>query len=182
MCGRYAYRNSSPCKQFDSRDSIVSIVTWLGARRHWVRTPARAIHFCILQSIQTCCGDHPVSCSMGSSPGVKRPGREIHHALPSSTEVKNEWNYTSALPVCLLGLTGATTFTFCLLSSYTSKCCTYSAQLAHYCLRHSDIQRFWEVDSMTAFFRFDRTFISTTGSTKWTEAARQEPLPQETIT
>jgi hypothetical protein len=182
MCGRYACRNSRPRAQFKSRDSTVSIVTRLWASRHGFRTPATAIHFCILQSIQTCCGDHPVSCSMGSSPGVKRPGPEIHHAPPSSTDVKNKWNYTSAPPVCLHVLREATTFTFCLLSSYTSKLRTYSEQMAHYCLRHSDIQRFGEVDSMTAFFGFDRTFISTTGSTKWTEAARQEPLPQETIT
>jgi hypothetical protein len=27
--------------------------------------------------------------------GVKRPGREADHSLPSSTEVKNAWSYTS---------------------------------------------------------------------------------------
>jgi hypothetical protein len=27
-------------------------------------------------------------------PGVKRPGREVHHSSPSKTEVK-EWSYTS---------------------------------------------------------------------------------------
>jgi hypothetical protein len=27
--------------------------------------------------------------------GVKRPGRETDHSLPSGAEVKNEWSYTS---------------------------------------------------------------------------------------
>jgi hypothetical protein len=35
--------------------------------------------------------------------GVKRPGRDVH-ALPSSAEVKNEWSYTSASPVCVRGV------------------------------------------------------------------------------
>jgi hypothetical protein len=68
---------------------------------------------------------------------------------------------------------GATAFTFVLPSSNTSKFCNYLEQMAHYCLRQSDIQRFWKVDSVTARFGFDTAFISTTGSTKWTEAARQ---------
>jgi hypothetical protein len=29
-----------------------------------------------------------------SSPGLKRPGREDDHSLPSSAEVKNAWSYT----------------------------------------------------------------------------------------
>jgi len=115
----------------------------------------------------------PVKWILGSSQRVKRSGREISHAPPTSAEVKNECNYTSAPPVCLPGFTGAIAFTFCLLSSYRSKFRTYLGQLAHYCLRHSDIQRFRKADSLTARFGFDRTFISTTGSTKWTEAARQ---------
>jgi len=35
----------------------------------------------------------------GSFPGVKRPGREVNHSSPSSTEVKNKCNYASALPI-----------------------------------------------------------------------------------
>jgi hypothetical protein len=30
--------------------------------------------------------------------GVKQPGREVHHSLPSSAEVKNDWSYTSTPP------------------------------------------------------------------------------------
>jgi len=33
-------------------------------------------------------------------PGVKEPGREADHSPPSSTEVKNAWNYTST-PQCV---------------------------------------------------------------------------------
>jgi len=44
----------------------------------------------------------PVQCirafSLGVR-GVKRPERDVH-TLPSSAEVKNEWSYTSASPVC----------------------------------------------------------------------------------
>jgi hypothetical protein len=33
--------------------------------------------------------------------GIKRPRRDVDHAPPSSTEVKNEWSYTSTPPTCL---------------------------------------------------------------------------------
>jgi len=36
---------------------------------------------------------HWVTVSL--SLGVKRPGRRAEHSLPSNTEVKNEWSYTS---------------------------------------------------------------------------------------
>jgi hypothetical protein len=36
--------------------------------------------------------------------GVKRPGREAEHSLPSSAEVKNAWSYTSTPPICLHGV------------------------------------------------------------------------------
>jgi hypothetical protein len=41
---------------------------------------------------------HPASYPMGTgtlSLGVKRPGCEADHSLPSSAEVKNAWSYTS---------------------------------------------------------------------------------------
>jgi len=34
-------------------------------------------------------------------PGVKRPGHEADHSPLSSTEVKNAWNSTCTLPICL---------------------------------------------------------------------------------
>jgi len=39
-----------------------------------------------------------VSNAMGteiSFPGIKRPGREADHSLPSSADIKNVWSYTS---------------------------------------------------------------------------------------
>jgi hypothetical protein len=54
--------------------------------------------------IQTGSGSHPASYPVGtrySFPGVKRPGPEADHSPPSSSEVKNEWNYSST-PQCAL--------------------------------------------------------------------------------
>jgi hypothetical protein len=42
----------------------------------------------------------------GSFPDIKRPGREVNHKPPSSTEVKNGWSCTSALPIYLHGVEG----------------------------------------------------------------------------
>jgi hypothetical protein len=33
--------------------------------------------------------------------GVRRRKRAAYHSPPSGTEVKNDWSYTSALPICL---------------------------------------------------------------------------------
>jgi hypothetical protein len=46
---------------------------------------------------------HPASISSGTTvlPGIKQPERDIEHASPSSTEVKNEWSFTSALCLCV---------------------------------------------------------------------------------
>jgi hypothetical protein len=35
--------------------------------------------------------------------GVKRPAREADHSLPSSAEIKNEWNYMSTPSIRLHG-------------------------------------------------------------------------------
>jgi len=36
--------------------------------------------------------------------GVKRPGREAEYPSPFTANVKNVWNYTSALPIRLHGM------------------------------------------------------------------------------
>ena len=52
---------------------------------------------------------HPASDGYrGSFSGVKRPGREIDHSPPSSTEVKDEWFCTSTLPYAFMPWTGGT--------------------------------------------------------------------------
>ena len=44
------------------------------------------------------------------------PGSEFNHSPPSSAEVKNEWRYTSFVPIRLLGVgTEKITFTFTFL-------------------------------------------------------------------
>jgi hypothetical protein len=35
---------------------------------------------------------------------VKRPRREVDHSSPPRAEVKNEWSYTFAPPICLHGV------------------------------------------------------------------------------
>jgi hypothetical protein len=37
----------------------------------------------------------PLQWVLGFTSGVKRPGRQANHLLPSSVEVKNTWNFTS---------------------------------------------------------------------------------------
>jgi len=49
---------------------------------------------------------HTASCSIGTtalSLEIKQPKHEADHSPPSSVEVKNEWNYASAPPICLYG-------------------------------------------------------------------------------
>jgi len=58
----------------------------------------------MLQNIEDGSGFYPASCSMttvGSSPGVLRPGWKIYHSPPPSAKVKNGWSWTFALTVRL---------------------------------------------------------------------------------
>jgi len=41
-----------------------------------------------------------VSGHRDSFPVVKWPGRNVDHSLASGDEVRNEWRYTSAPPIC----------------------------------------------------------------------------------
>jgi len=49
------------------------------------------------------------------TPGVKRLGREADHSHPSSTEIKNEWNYNSTPPYVFMA--------WCLIKQETSLHC-----------------------------------------------------------
>jgi hypothetical protein len=59
-----------------------------------VRSPTGAEDFSSSPCVQAGSGAHPASYPTGtggSFPGGKvRPGRDVDHSLPSSTEVKNE--------------------------------------------------------------------------------------------
>jgi hypothetical protein len=55
-----------------------------------VRFPAGDGNFSLRHHLQTCSGAHPAYLvdNRGSFLGIKRPGREANHSLPSSAEVK----------------------------------------------------------------------------------------------
>jgi hypothetical protein len=60
--------------------------------------------FSHLQSIQTGFKPHPASYSRGTgvlTPRIKELGDEVDQLHPYSAEVKNEWNNTSTLSICL---------------------------------------------------------------------------------
>jgi hypothetical protein len=44
--------------------------------------------------------------SVGSFPGVMRPGSDVDHSPSSNGGVKNEWSCTSSHPIRLLGVDG----------------------------------------------------------------------------
>jgi len=81
------------------------------ANRPWYRQlrssyliPSRRKGFPFLQNVHTVSGVHETSHSLAVgvlSPGVKRLERAVNHVPLSSTEVKNEWSYTSTPHVCL---------------------------------------------------------------------------------
>jgi hypothetical protein len=48
----------------------------------------------------------PIQWVKGYFLGVKQPGCEVDHLSPYRTEVKNEWSYTAAPPICLHGVDG----------------------------------------------------------------------------
>jgi hypothetical protein len=75
-----------------------------GLRAAWsgVREPAGGGNFFLHHCVQSGSVKHPIYYTMrtrGSFLGIKRPGREVNYSPPSSSEFKNAWNYTSALPI-----------------------------------------------------------------------------------
>ena len=66
----------------------------------------------------------PIHWVLYSFPGLKRPVHETEHSPPSTVEVKNEWNYTSTPPVCLMARTVTRlVFMFMLTNSeYSTEC------------------------------------------------------------
>jgi hypothetical protein len=69
------------------------------------RISAGAENFSLHHRVQTGFGAHPTSCPVGTSdsfPGVKRPGREADHSLPSSADIKIAWRYTSTIPYVMV--------------------------------------------------------------------------------
>jgi hypothetical protein len=82
---------SFPPKLKMSRVSSVVYITGIRAGWSVVRVPAGARNFSLHHRVQTCSGAHPPPTQWAPgtpSLGVKRPGREADHSLPSSAEVK----------------------------------------------------------------------------------------------
>jgi hypothetical protein len=78
----------------------VGIVINLRAGWSGVRFPVGAENFPVPGFPGLFCG--PQSTGVFSWQGVKRPGRENNHTLPSGTEGKNEWSHASTPAVSLL--------------------------------------------------------------------------------
>jgi len=82
-------------------------VTRLQTGRSGIRIPASARDFCLLENVQTGSGAYPASCSVGTvavCPEVARPEREVSDSPTPTAEVKNLWNWTSTLLVCLYAM------------------------------------------------------------------------------
>ena len=65
------------------------------------------------------------SAQRSSFLGLKRPGRDVAHSPPFSSEVTNERRYISTPPICLKGVEGTILlfFTFALLSNINKVLC-----------------------------------------------------------
>jgi hypothetical protein len=68
-----------------------------------VRSPAEIKDFSSSFCVQTGCGAHPASCTMGPG-GRGRPGRDADPSPPSSAEVENEYELSSSPPKRLHGV------------------------------------------------------------------------------
>jgi hypothetical protein len=88
-----------------SRGSTVGIATAYGLyyRGVGIRVPAGSRIFTSAYLPDRLWGPipYPMSTS-GSSPGVKRQGREANHSLPTIAEIKETWIYTSTLPYAFM--------------------------------------------------------------------------------
>jgi len=76
-------------------------MTWLRIRQCGVRFPVRVRKFPPYLQIFSEVNPASYSVGIGVLTRGKETGSEADHLLPSSTKVKNEWSYTSILPVCL---------------------------------------------------------------------------------
>jgi len=88
---------------------------------------------------------HPAYCTVGrgSFPGVKRPGRGVHHALPSSAEV-NEITSVHVLPLWVFLASSRVTFSFAFFllkhylfwTIYSDYFCHFTVDFVDYLIIH----------------------------------------------
>jgi hypothetical protein len=95
--------------RWKGRNSSVGIVLgyWLDDRVVGVRFPAGLGIFLFDTVSGPALGptQPPIQwVSLALSLGLKQPGCEVDHSLPSSAEVKNAWGYTCTPPICLYGV------------------------------------------------------------------------------
>ena len=135
-------------------DTAIRIVTRLWAGRSGVQGPVDERDFSLLQS-QLALGytQPPLQRVPGSLPRVMRPGPKVDHSTPSSTEVKNEWNYSYIPPIRLNGVYRGhfTLYTFSFAFYVTLRTDTYrtsSLQMA-FCLCIRPCVNGWD---QTAYF------------------------------
>jgi len=76
-------------------NSIFGIVPRLRAERSWVPIPVGARDLIFTKDVQTEPGAH----YRASFAVVKQSGHEADHSTPCTTEVKNQWTYTSVSPI-----------------------------------------------------------------------------------
>jgi hypothetical protein len=94
------FRFTLPSSKFSSQTLFNIILIELRAEQSRTQIPAGLRHFFLLQNLLERPWSKPASCAIrtGFYPETKQPGREVPHALPSSTDVKDEWSY-SLLPL-----------------------------------------------------------------------------------
>jgi hypothetical protein len=86
-----------------ARGSLVVVPTTLLAGRSVVRVPVEG-DLIFSRNVLSSSGAHPASYSKhigAPCPGVKRPVYEVDHSHPCSSEIRNEWSYTSSPHMCL---------------------------------------------------------------------------------
>jgi hypothetical protein len=85
--------------RLQSRNSSVSIVTGLWAGRSGFDSRHGLGIFSLRYRAKAILGltQPPIEWI----PGIKRPGRQTDHSLPSRADVKNAWRYTSTPPIRL---------------------------------------------------------------------------------
>lgn len=104
------FRFSQPARREDSVDGTV---TWLdnpgfesGQRQRFLFSLKSSDRIWVTTRLL-------LSDYLDYFPGIKRPESKDDHSLPSSDEVKNEWNCTSALPPHTLPWRGQWQLPFC---------------------------------------------------------------------
>jgi hypothetical protein len=91
-------------KPAGNRDSVVTALPKLRARRWLVRIPAygkKILHSPMQFSPDLGPNHHPIQrVPVVPTSGVERVGREVDHSPPTSAKVKNVWSYNSNAPMC----------------------------------------------------------------------------------